>query len=406
MNQTVVSFSPAGAWTIVKAALILVFAFLIAGIVKSLAVKLFTRTKLSALLGKAANAEADSRERVIEFIGKLAYFLVFLLFVPGIFEVLGMEDVSAPILNLLNILWGYLPNILAAAIVLWIGFFLAKLARELLVPVFNRLKIDRLQEKAELPDAAKLSNTLAYIVYVLILIPVVIAALQVLDIQAISDPAVNMLTVIFAFLPNILAALILIVIGCMIARFVGSIVENLIAATGLDAKLSRLLEKDAGGFVLSRVVGTTAHVVIVIFFVVESFRVLHLQVVTNIGNAVIGYLPYALAAVLILIACYICGGAIQKALNDSGHRTGALLGKYALYVIGVLMALNELGVAEELVNAAFILAVAAIAAAFALSFGIGGRAFAARVLKTWEEKCGQNHTADTREKDETASPVQ
>ena len=58
-------------------------------------------------------------------IGKLVHLVVFLLFVPGIFDSLGMNNVSAPILGLLNTSWGYLPNILAAALILWIGFYIA-----------------------------------------------------------------------------------------------------------------------------------------------------------------------------------------------------------------------------------------------------------------------------------------
>ena len=98
-----------------------------------------------------------------------------------------MREVSSPILNLLNTLWGYLPNLLAAVLVLWVGFFIARLVRELLVPVFDRLKVDTLQEKAgiQVSDTGRLYHTLAYIVYALILIPVIIAALQVLNIEAV-----------------------------------------------------------------------------------------------------------------------------------------------------------------------------------------------------------------------------
>lgn len=97
--------------------LILLLAFITAAIVKSLVVKLFTKTKLNTLLGKTDNG-TGGKEKTVTFIGKLVHLLVFLLFVPGIFESLGMREVSSPILNLLDTLWGYLPNILAAVLVL------------------------------------------------------------------------------------------------------------------------------------------------------------------------------------------------------------------------------------------------------------------------------------------------
>ena len=392
MKEMFTSFLSTGVWAIIKSILLLILAFIAAKIVKSLVVKLFTKTKLNALLGKSDAAE-EGRDKTIEFIGKLMYLLVFLLFVPGIFESLGMQEVSSPILNLLNTMWGYLPNILAAVVVLCVGFFIAKLVRELLIPVFNKIKVNRLQEKAgiEVADSAKLSNTLAYIVYALILIPVIITSLRVLNIQAISEPAISMLDIIFGFIPNILAALIIIIIGCMVAKFAGNIVESMIASSGLDAKLSKLLEGKASRFTLSKVIGTIVHTVMVIFFIVESFSILHLQVVTDIGEAIIGYMPYVLAAVLILIACYICNAMVQKALQKNGHTTSALICKWAIYLIGGFMVLSELGIAKNIVNTAFVLIVAALAIAFAISFGIGGKDFAGRTLKKLEGKYDHKH---------------
>ena len=211
MGAILSAFFGEGLWAVIRAVLLLILAFIVSAIVKSLVVKLLTKTKLKDLLGKR---DAENGEKITEFIGKLVHLAVFLLFVPGIFESLEMTEVSAPILGVLNTIWGYVPNLLAAGIVLWVGFFVAKLVRELLIPVFDKLKVNRLQEKAGISvgESGKLSNTLAYIVYVLILIPVVITALRALNISAISDPAVKMLDVIFAFIPNILAALIILVV--------------------------------------------------------------------------------------------------------------------------------------------------------------------------------------------------
>lgn len=388
MNEMFVSFFSSGLWAVIKAVLLLLLAFITAGVVKSLVVKLFTKTKLNVLLKQTDNT--NEKEKSVDFIGKLVHLLVFLLFVPGIFESLGMREVSSPILNLLNTLWGYLPNILAAVLVLWVGFFIARLVRELLLPVFGRMKVDTLQGKAgiQVSDAGKLSNTLAYIVYVLILIPVIIAALQVLNIEAVSAPAIRMLDTIFTFIPNILAALVIIIIGCMVAKFSGNIVENLIASAGFDSKLKEHLDEKANNFVLSKVIGETVHIIMVVFFIVESFSVIHLSVLTNIGNAIIGYMPYILASALILLACYVCDGLAGKALSKGNHTVLAMVSRVAIYTVGIFMVLSELGIAKEIVNTAFILIIAALATAFAISFGIGGRDFAGNALKKLSDTCG------------------
>lgn len=387
MGDMFVSFLGAGMWAVIKAALILLLAFIVAAVVKSLVVKLLTKTKLSSLLGKT-DASLDGGKRMLEHIGKLVHLLVFLLFVPGIFESLGINEVSMPILNLLNTMWGYLPNILAAVIVLWVGLFIARLVRELLTPVFARIKVNRLQEMAgiEADGPAKLSNTLAYIVYVLILIPVVITTLQVLDVKAISEPAIRMLETMFGFIPDILIALVIIIVGCKVAKLSGNVVESLIASAGLDAKLGKLLGEENSSFILSKTAGRIVHTVMVLFFIVESFGVLHLKVLTDIGSAVIGYLPQVLAAVLILMGCFICNTMAQNALGKKEYQSYALPVRCGIYAIGGFMILNELGIAAEIVNTAFIILIAALALAFAIAFGAGGRESAGRLLRKLEEK--------------------
>lgn len=145
MDAMFTAFFGEGIWATLQAVLILILAFISAAIVKSLVVKLLTKTRLQTLMGRR---DPESYQKVAEFIGKLLHLIVFLLFVPGIFEHLGMKSVSSPILGLLDTMWGYLPNILAAVVILWVGFFIAKLVRELLVPAFDRINVNRLQEKA------------------------------------------------------------------------------------------------------------------------------------------------------------------------------------------------------------------------------------------------------------------
>ncbi|MCM1063580.1 MAG: mechanosensitive ion channel [Eubacterium sp.] len=388
-----------GIWSVIAAALILVAAFVVAAIVKSLVLKLLGKGKVGEFFDKLDSADGDGKGgSTKEFIGKLVHLLVFLLFVPGIFSVLGMREVISPITGLLNTVWGYIPNIVAAVIVLVVGCFVAKLVRQLLIPVFNKLNVDKLQEKAgvEVPSSAKLSGTLAYIVYVLILIPMIVMALDVLNISVISTPAVHMLDMIFSFIPNIFVGLVIIVIGCMIGKFVSQIVTRLIASAGLDEKLSKLLDEEKNAkFELSKFVGTVVNVVVVIFFVVEGVNVLKLEVLTDIGAAVIGYMPAVLSAVLILAICFVAGSAASRALVKRGHVAYGLIAKCAILTVGVFMVLSQLGIAEEIVNTTFKLVLAALAVAFAIAFGMGGKEFASRTLKKLEDS--MENGADKKE---------
>lgn len=370
---------------IVKALLLLVLAFIVAAIVKALVTKLIEKTKLNDFLAKADGEKPGSTKT---FIGRLVYLLVFLLFIPGIFSALRVDSVATPILEMLRKIWGYLPNVLGAVIVLIVGFLIARLIRSLLIPVFDKIRIDKLQERlgVEVSDQNKLSSTLAYIVYVLILIPVIIIALQVLKINAVSEPAINMLNIIFSFIPKIIGAALIILIGVLIARFACQIVARLIGATGVDSKIQGLMDGKMKNFVFSKTIGTVVRVLIIIFFVVESFNVLKLDILVQVGDAIIKYMPSILAALIILIAAMVCSALAEKALKKIGYNGFAAIAKIGIIILAVFMILSQLAIAPKIVNIAFFMVMAALAVAFAVSFGIGGREFAASVLKDAKDK--------------------
>lgn len=377
---------------IVKAILLLVLAFIVAAIVRALVTKLIERTKLNDYLAKADGEKPGSTKT---FVGRLVYLLVFLLFIPGIFSALGVDSIAAPILEMLRKIWGYLPNVLGAVIVLIVGFLIARLIRSLLVPLFDKIKVDKLQEKLgiEVSDQNKLSSTLAYVVYVLILIPVIIIALQVLKINAISDPSINMLHIIFSYIPKIIGAALIILIGVLIARFACQIVTRLIGATGVDKKVQGLMDGKMKNFVFSRTVGTVVRVLIIIFFVVESFNVLKLDILVQVGDAIIKYMPSVLAALIILIAAMVLSSLVEKALKKLGYNGFAAIAKIAIIVLAVFMILSQLSIAPKIVNIAFFMVMGALAVAFAVSFGIGGREFASSVLKDAKDKYDEEKAA-------------
>jgi hypothetical protein len=297
------------------------------------------------------------------FIANLVYFIVFMLFVPGIFSSLGVVGVSEPITAFLTTILNYLPNVIGAVIVLAVGILIASLVRMLLVPVFEKIKINKLQEKAgmEVTDEGKLSQTLAFIVYVLIIIPVVIMALDVLNIDVISVPAQAMLSTVIGFIPNIVAALVLIWIGILIGKFAGALVTRLIASSGIDKKIRGMIGEDKfPKFVFSAAVGLIITVLVDIFFVVQGLSVLNLEVFNNIGMAIINYLPNVIAAAIIFGIAFLVGNGVERALTKHGFKTYGKIAQIAIMVVAVFMMLNQLGIAPVLVNTAFILALAGL----------------------------------------------
>lgn len=376
-----------GVGNVVWAAVLLVLAFVVSSIVKGLIVGLLNKTKLK---------NYEESNGLITYIGKLTYLFVFLLFIPGIFATLGVGTIANPISSFLNVVWGYLPNIVAAIVILIAGTMIAKLVRELLVPLFQKLRVDELQQKAgiEVKEDGKLSATLAYVVYVLIIIPVIVAALQALRISVITQPAVAMLDKVLAFLPDIVVAIILILVGTRVAKFAGQLVRKLIASSGVDAQIRKLIGDKVPKFVFSDTVGLIIRIVLDVFFVVEGIRVLRLDVLTNIGATMIAYLPNVLASVLILIGAFLLAAAAEKGMEKNGLKDYAVITRIAILVVAGFMVLNQLGIASTIVNYAFIIILTAIGVAFAISFGVGGRNFAARMLDKLGDKIEEKDKED------------
>jgi len=358
-----------GMMGVVKAVLLLVLAYFIASAVRSM---------LKALLNKTgfckSQEDGAKKESIVEYIGDIAYLFVMLLFVPGIFSALGASTIATPILDMMRSIWSFLPNLLGAGIVLMLGNLVAKLIRQLLAPALKKANVDKLQEKlgCETPSDVSLSETLAYLVYVLILIPVIIAALQVLKLDVLTAPATVMLQEILTYIPLVAAALFVAGLGVVLGRLVSQIVTRLIAASGADEKVKEFIGETSYKFSLSGIVGSILNGVIVILFTVQGVNLLKLEILTKVGTAIIGYLPNILAAVLVMAAAWIGSAAAQRAFEKNGFTCCAAFIRGLILIIAGFMILSQLGIAVSIVNEAFIIILTGAALAFAIAFGIGG----------------------------------
>lgn len=358
-----------GMMGVVKAVLLLVLAYFIASAVRSM---------LKALLNKTSFCKSQEdgakKESIVEYIGDIAYLFVMLLFVPGIFSALGASTIATPILDMMRSIWSFLPNLLGAGIVLMLGNLVAKLIRQLLAPALKKANVDKLQEKlgCETPSEVSLSETLAYLVYVLILIPVIIAALQVLKLDVLTAPATVMLQEILTYIPLVAAALFVAGLGVVLGRLVSQIVIRLIAASGADEKVKEFIGETSYKFSLSGIVGSILNGVIVILFTVQGVNLLKLEILTKVGTAIIGYLPNILAAVLVMAAAWIGSAAAQRAFEKNGFTCCAAFIRGLILIIAGFMILSQLGIAVSIVNEAFIIILTGAALAFAIAFGIGG----------------------------------
>ena len=168
----------------------------------------------------------------------LFVFVVFLLFVPGIFEKLGLNNVATPIVSMMNILTAYLPNIIGAVVIMIIGLFVAKIVKELLQPLFNRIKLNEWLAKIGI-DTKKIdvAGILATAAYVIIAVLFVVEAISTLQLDVLTKIGGD----IIAYLPYALSAA-----GVLLfAYLLGSWVENALVSKFGMSKFTAMAAKVA-----------------------------------------------------------------------------------------------------------------------------------------------------------------
>ena len=379
--------------SIIYAILFLLLALVVAFIAKKIVVKLCRRFKLDQKVGKHAQEGESSTGGLTETIGKIVFVLVFVLFLPGILDSLNLQGVSQPITNMMNSLMGYLPSIIGAAAIFLVGNLLAKTVKQIIISILDRIKLNKLQEKMGIKEdetTIGFSVLVGNIVYALILIVVAISALHVLNIEAISVPAMGMLNTIFAMIPNVFIAILLIFVGVMLGKLVGSLLSAFLSGIGVNKlakEIFKATEENEKKFVLSNIIGDFVKYIIVVLFVVQSFSVLNLDVLNNLGIMIIAYLPNVVGAVIILALGLFLASFLEKTLKNYASISPVIakLIKGVVMTVAVFMTLNQLNIAAFIVNAAFVIILCAFAVAFAIAFGIGGRNFAAKTLEDARE---------------------
>jgi hypothetical protein len=360
--------------------------------------------RLSSGTGDTSRSSSgDQKTSMSETIAQVFYYLVWVLFLPGIFQTFGLTSVATPIQNMVDTALAYLPNVLGAILLVVIAVIAGRFVKNLVYNLALSLNIDRwiskitsqnseMETKDGISSEQKdtIANVLANIVYVLILIPILIVALEALGIQSISEPIINVLNSIMAAIPNILVAVILLAVGIAIAKFVGDLTTNLLRGTGINNLTNQVDMKGTQNLDLAKISGQVVAGLIGLFFFVEALNALNLQVLNQIGAAIIAYLPNVVFAIIILGVGMIGGqwlaGIISK---SSGSKWAGRLVQYTVLAFALFMVLDQLNFASNIVNSAFIFIIGGLAVAFALSFGLGGRDFARKQLEKLDNKVNE-----------------
>ncbi|MFF2447221.1 mechanosensitive ion channel [Neobacillus sp. NPDC058068] len=380
---------------LLKAALILLFAWAVATVLKLLFKRgaAMFRVEGHLVKWKMAKNQLDASTKV-NSIAKALFYFVLLLFLPGVLGALQLDGISEPFAHVLSTLLAIIPKLFAAALIVFIGWLIAKLVRDILTNFLKSIGTERLGQRFGL-EGANLSTIIGNIVFILILIPTIITALEKLDLKGISEPAMAMLQQIMTLIPNIAAAIMLILFGIWLGKWVEKMVEQMLWRLRFDnifhhMGIGSLTPDGQSKYTLSQLVGLLAKIVVVILFTAEALQIVHLNFLVTLATGVIAYLPMLIAALVILgvglYLGYLVERVLQNVLKQRYSRTLAAVAKYAIFTITLFMALDQLGVAHSIVNSAFILVLGGLALAFGLAFGLGGTEFARKYLRKLDNK--------------------
>lgn len=318
--------------------------------------------------------------RVLRYVLLLCLFLLVL-------DILGVQGVLDPVRNMFDKFMVALPNLVAGMLIAIIGFIIAKMVAGVVTVVLSGL--DKLNAKFGLSDEFSLAKFVGHLVFIFIFVPVLVAALDAVKIEAVSQPATAMLESLMLAVPNIVGAALILAVAFFVGRFVANVVSELLKNLGTDALPGKLGLGGVFGEKLtcSRLIGGVVLLFIMLGAALSAGEILQLTQLSELlrqmaefaGDIVLGLIILALGGFLANVA--------HKALIASGTSSFmAAIGRVAIIGLVAAMGLRRMGIADDIVRLAFGLTIGGIAVAFALSFGLGGREAAGKQLEAWFAK--------------------
>lgn len=390
-------------------------AWLLATLVRNLLNKVLSSTRLDDTLSESAGMQPVSN-----IMGNVAYWLILLLALPAVVGVLGIEGLMGPLNAMTSDLLGMLPNLFAAAAIALIGWVLAKVVRGLVGNLLAASGIDSLSRSDEATEGLKLSQLGGTLAFILIIVPALIAALDALQIHAISDPLTHMLDTLLQAVPHVLSAAAILTLAWFLGRFAAALVTRLLSSLGFDRLPERLGLGHAFGSAgpassssatlppvvdpvspefaaaapaepvrarsLSELGGRLALFFIMLFATVEAAAMLGFDGVHDLLSTFIAFGGDILLGLVIFTVGYwlanLAADAIRRANPDGGLGLSRIA-RVAILGLVLAMGLRAMGIADDIVNLAFALVLGAVAVALALAFGLGGRDAAGRIADHW-----------------------
>lgn len=370
---------------LIAAGILLFLAWVVANVLRFVVRRVLTATTLDRRLSREVGVEQEENLPVAKTLSDAVYWLVYLLFLPALLDALAVPGLLAPVRDMVTEVLGFLPNLLAAAVILGIGWFVARIVQRIATNLLAAAGTDRLSDRVGLARAIgqnKLSAVLGLLIYILILIPVIVGSLNALQMEAVTGPASQMLNIILSTLPGIFAAVLVVGIAYVVASVVSGLTTNMLAAVGFDglpARLGLAAKTAEGRRTPSKIAGTVVMAAIVLFAIMQALPMLGFDLLASMMREFLTFGCRVLLGLVIFGFGLFLAKFVADLIRDSriaNARLLATIARIAILVLAGAMGLRQMNVAQEIITLAFGLTLGAVAIASAIAFGIGGHSAA------------------------------
>ena len=328
--------------------------------------------------------KTGSDKNIGHSLGTIVSLVIWLAGLVAILKVLKLGDATRPLQAMLDDVIAFVPNLIFAGLIVFIGFKVAGILRDLVVTTLQTVNFDKWVNKGGVDSVTgnnALSKTIGAIAYVMVIVPVAIFAVNTLELEGVSGPISTILgQILSAFWLFVLAA-VLLGIGFVIARFVAQMLEEILPGLGVDQAIdsTHLLPEGAKA---SKGIATIAQIAIVLSIAIVATRLLGIPDISAMLDQILELGGRVIFGAVVILAGFLIANLLAKLISASGETTfAANVVRWATILLSTFMGLEFMGVGETIVQYAFGALAVGLALAGAIAFGLGGRETAGKILE-------------------------
>ena len=368
----VVAFGPG----IIGAILVIIIGYFISRGIKGLIVKILDKVGFEKFCERIKLTQAFQKigfKSVSSLIGTLVFWALFIMFIGWGFGLVNIPQI-VPILAAISLVLG---RIIAAIVIVIIGIAVAFLVVEAIKKILSKFDLEKYfgyVDKTIEKTGIKVLDFFYYGLEAFIILFFVLGAFQVLNVEFLA----NIVGPILIYIPRFIVATGIVLIGLIIAEFCAGLVDVILKAINFDQLVKPVETVIRNEGLINKIIDIVIKVFVILLFIQLAFDILGIPILTEFINIVLLWLPAVVAAIAILVFAWWLGswlgGKVDGWTKENEIPFGSVISacaKYLIIVIGIFIAMDQIGIEVMILNTILALAVIAliIPIAVALSFG-------------------------------------